>query len=61
MYREATEAKSVANRRLNQAKARLNGVNGNTGQYSVRWVLVNGGDVSYHRDDYLKLDLRRMK
>lgn len=51
-----------AGRRLkDQAKAGLGGVHGSTGEYAVSWTHVNEAEVSYTRDPYDRLNVRRVK
>lgn len=61
MFNEASAMEREARRLKNSAKIALNGVEGSTGRYTVRWTKVNGGDVSYHRDPYLRLDIRPLR
>jgi hypothetical protein len=60
VIREARRMKREADRMQKAASAKLTGINGSTGKFSVRWVWVNDGDVAYHRDGYYKLDIREM-
>lgn len=58
---EARELESRAKKLKNQAQMELNGIQGSTGAYTVRWVHVNGGPVNYNRDPYMKLDIRPVR
>lgn len=58
---EARELEARAKRLKNQAQIALNGIQGSTGDYTVRWVHVNGSNVSFTRDPYMKLDIRPVK
>lgn len=49
-------------KKLKQAASlKLNGVEGNTADASVRWSHINGGPVSYQRESYLRLSVTRRK
>lgn len=61
MHQQALDMEREARKMKNQAKIALNGVEGSTGHYTVRWTKVNGGPVSYYRDGYLKLDVRQIR
>lgn len=61
MYLEGNELERQAKRLKNKAKLALNGVEGSTGQFSVQWTKVGGGTVSYQREPYLRLDVRRVR
>lgn len=60
MLQEARAMESEAKRLKNQAQIALKGVSGSTGKYLVRWVVVNGGVVSYNREPYMRLDVRKV-
>jgi hypothetical protein len=61
ILQEAKRMEAEAKRMKNQAQVALNGVEGSTGQFSIRWTHVNGGSVSYNREPYLRLDVRRVR
>lgn len=61
MYQEALDLEREARKMKNQAKIALNGVEGSTGHYTVKWTKVNGGPVSYYREPYMKLDIRKVR
>ena len=61
MQREAMEMERQARRLKDEAKAALQGVEGSTGAYSVKWVKIAGGHVSYDRSPYQKLDIRPIR
>lgn len=61
LYKEAQAMESKAKHLKNIAQVRLKGVNGSTGQYAVRWVQVNGGEVSYTREPYQRLSITKVK
>jgi hypothetical protein len=61
MFNTASELEREAKRMKNQAKVHLNGVEGSTGTYSISWSKVAGGEVSYHRDPYLRLSVRKLR
>jgi hypothetical protein len=61
MYQEALNLEREARTMKNQAKIALNGVEGSTGHYTVKWTKVNGGPVSYFREPYQKLDIRKVR
>jgi hypothetical protein len=58
---EAKALESEAKRKKNQAQIALKGVQGSTGTYTVRWVSVNGGPVSFNRESYMRLDVRKVR
>jgi hypothetical protein len=58
MMQEAAALKKKAAKLETEAKIALQGVNGSTGSFSVRWVEVGGGAVSYQRKPYLRLDIK---
>ena len=49
MHREALELERQARRLKDEAKHALQGVEGSTGKYSIKWVKVAGSHVSYDR------------
>lgn len=61
MYREGVDMLREGSRLKDQAKAHLTDVRGSTGEYTVRWVHINGGRVEYDREGYDRLDVRRIK
>lgn len=61
MYQEGLELERAGKRLKDQGKIRLVGVEGSTGQFAVRWTTVQGTTVSYKRDAYMKLDLKKVK
>lgn len=61
LLQEAKELESQAKRMKNHAQLALQGVEGSTGKWTVKWTLINGGSVSYQREAYQRLDVRRIK
>lgn len=61
LYREAGRQESEAKRMRSQAQIALRGVQGSTGQYTVRWVTVPGGPVAYQRHEYERLSIQRLR
>jgi hypothetical protein len=60
VIRDARRMIREAERMKRAASAKLTGITGTTGKFSVRWVWDNESDVAYHRDGYYKLDVREM-
>ena len=56
MHAEALNLERQARRLKDEAKAALTGVEGSTGNYTVKWTKVSGGHVEYERAGYEKLD-----
>lgn len=61
MYADGTAMISQGKKLQNEAKIILKGVEGHTGSRTLRWVLVNGGPVSYNQEPYLKISLTKRK
>lgn len=62
MYVEAREAKKEAEAQQKAAQAILNGVNGSTGDYQVRWVDVAPTTVeSFEKSGYRRMDIRKVR
>jgi len=61
MYREGSELEKQGKQLKDEAKRHLDGITGSTGEYTVRWVHVNGSHVEFDRDPYERLDVRRIK
>lgn len=61
MHREGGALEKQAKQLKDQAKAHLDGVTGSTGEFTVRWVWVNGSHVEFDRNGYQRLDVRRIK
>lgn len=61
MLNESKAMESEARRLKNQAQIALKGVEGSTGKFTVKWTEVGGGPVSYQREPYLRLDIRRVR
>lgn len=59
MVLEARDLESQARKLKNEAQIMLQGVEGHTASHSLRWTQVNGGSVSYNRESYLKMELRK--
>jgi len=59
MYREGLALERKAKKLKDEAKAELTGVSGSTGKFTVRWVHVNESHVSFTRQPYERLDVRR--
>jgi hypothetical protein len=60
MMQEARDLEAQARRLKAQAKSGLRGVSGSTGKFSVRWIHVAGGEVSYVREPTERLDVRKV-
>ena len=62
MYVQAREAKKEAEAMQKAAQAILNGVNGSTGTYQVRWVDVQPTTVeSFEKAGYRRMDIRKVR
>lgn len=62
MHQEAMELERQAKRLKSQARANIPPtLVGSTGEYSVRWVHVNGTHVEYDRAGYDRLDVKAVK
>lgn len=61
LYVEAGAMERDAKKMKNAAMIRLQGVEGHTPDFSLRWVHVNGGSVSYNREAYQRLSLTKKK
>lgn len=62
MYVQAREAKKEAEAMQKAAQAILNGVNGSTGTYQVRWVDVQPTTVeSFEKAAYRRMDVRKVR
>lgn len=61
MYVEGAEMSKTGEKMKKQAQIILNGVEGHTPEMTLRWTLINGGTVSYDREPYLRMDLRKKK
>jgi len=61
MHQEALGLERTARRLKDEAKAALQGVEGSTGRFTVRWTKVSGGRVEYDRAAYMKLDVRPIR
>lgn len=61
MLQESKVMASAANRLKNQAHLALRGVQGSTGEYTIRWTKVSGGEVNYFREPSMRLDIRKVK
>jgi hypothetical protein len=61
MYIEGGDLERTGKKMKQQAQIILNGVEGHTSDYTLRWTLINGGPVHYDREAYLRMDLRKRK
>jgi hypothetical protein len=61
LYLDGQDLKRQGTRMMDQAKARLVGVEGHTPDITLRWTLVNGGERHYVQDDYLKMGITKRK
>lgn len=61
LYRSAGELEKQAHTMRNEAQIALKGINGSTGEFTVRWVMVPGGHVSYDRRAYQRLSIARVR
>jgi hypothetical protein len=61
IYREAGVLEKQAHAMRTEAQIALKGVQGSTGDYTVRWVNIPEGHVSYDRRAYLRLNVMRAK
>lgn len=62
MYAEARNMEKAAKQMKDEASATLNGVNGTTGKWTVRWTQVNPTRVeSFDKAGYLRLDIRKSR
>lgn len=62
MYVEAREVKKEAEAQQKAAQAVLNGINGSTGTYQVRWVDVQPTTVeSFEKSGYTRMDVRKVR
>lgn len=61
MDREASALTKRANRLKDSAKKVLEGRSGSTGEFTVRWIEIDGSKIDYYRKPYKKLDIRPVK
>jgi len=61
LYKEAGRLESEAKHMRTEAQIELKGIQGSTGEYTVRWVHVPGGSVAYERQPYQRLSIARVK
>lgn len=61
MYDEGLAMEREAKQLKDQAKAHLVGVKGSTGQHSIRWITIEGGEVAYTRRPSERLQVKRIK
>lgn len=59
LYREGAAAEKHGKQMKGQALDVLRGVEGSTGEYTIRWVKVGGAEVSYYRNPYEKLSITK--
>lgn len=57
-YREALEAEKAAAQLKKEAAARLEGIDGQAGEYRVRHIFVNGSHVSFDRKPTWRLEVQ---
>lgn len=58
MSREASALTKEAKRLKESAQKVLANRDGSTGEYTVRWIEVDGSQIDYYRKPYRKLDIR---
>lgn len=61
MYVEGNEMEKQGKKLKREAQVILNGVEGHTPEFTLRWTQINGGAVNYYRDSYLRMDLKKRK
>ena len=62
MYVEARDMTKMADSMKREAQARLDGINGSTGKYQVRWVDVGATTVqSFEKAGYRRMDIRKVR
>lgn len=61
MYRDGLALERQAKKLKDEAKAVLQGVDGSTGKFTVRWVHVGESTVSFTRQPYDRLDVKPTK
>jgi hypothetical protein len=61
MYKEGLALEAAGKRLKDQAKPVLKDVSGSTGEFTVRWVHVNGSTYTVDRKPYDKIDIRKVK
>lgn len=62
MYNEGRNMEKAAKQMKDEAAATLNGVNGTTGKWTVRWTQVNPTRVeAFDKQGYLRLDIRKSR
>jgi hypothetical protein len=60
MYVEGGRLEREAKRLKAQAKIALDGVSGSTGDFTVRWISVNGAHIEFDRKPSMRLDIREL-
>jgi hypothetical protein len=61
VYNDAIRLERQARQMKDEAKAELQGINGSTGKYSVRWIHTAGGHVEFDRRPSERLDIRPLR
>jgi hypothetical protein len=62
LYNQGKDLEKEGKALKDSAKIMLDGVNGSTGKYMVRWVQVNPGRVeAFERQAYARMDVRKVK
>lgn len=61
MNREASALTREAERLKKSAQKVLAGRSGSTGEFTVRWIEIDGSPINYYRKPYQKLDIRPVK
>lgn len=61
MYREGLALEKEAKRLKDQAKPVLADISGSTGEFTIRWLHVNGSHIEFDRKPYDKIDIRKVK
>jgi len=62
MYVEGRDLEKTAGNMKKEAQARLFGINGNTGEYQIRWIEIGETTVqSFYKAPYLRMDVRKKR
>lgn len=61
MYVEGGDLERTGKKMKNQAKLILQAFEGHTPTHTLRWKLINGYDVAYHKDDEVRISLTKRK
>jgi PD-(D/E)XK nuclease superfamily len=61
IYRESNDLIKAAEKDKKSALSVLDGLSGSTGEFTVRWIDIPGGPVSFQRNGYKRIDIRPVK